>query len=43
MRERLREIVRQTCIALDVHIARGGLARDHESMFLSIPPKLLLA
>ena len=43
MRERLREIIRQTCMELGVHIVRGVLARDHVHMFLSIPPKLSLA
>ena len=43
MRERLREIIRQTCAELGVHIVRGVLARDHVHMFLSIPPKLSLA
>ncbi|TCS59035.1 putative transposase [Primorskyibacter sedentarius] len=43
MRERLREIIRQTCEELGVHIVRGVLARDHVHMFLSIPPKLLLS
>jgi len=43
IRERLREIIRQTCAELGVHIVRGVLARDHMHMFLSIPPKLSLA
>ena len=43
MRERLREIIRQTCAELGVHIVRGVLARDHIHMFVSIPPKLSLA
>ena len=43
MRERLREIIRQTCVELGVHIVRGVLARDHVHMFVSIPPKLSLA
>ena len=43
MRDRLREIIRQTCAELGVHIVRGVLARDHIHMFLSIPPKLSLA
>jgi REP element-mobilizing transposase RayT len=32
MRERLREIIRQTCVELGVHIVRGVLARDHVHM-----------
>ena len=43
MRERLREIVHQTCVEPRFHIVRGVLARDHVHMFLSIPPKLSLA
>ena len=43
MRERLREIIRQTCVELGVHIVRGVLARDHVHVFLSIPPKLSLS
>ncbi len=43
MRERIREIIRQTCEEMGVHILRGVLARDHVHMFLSIPPKLSLS
>ena len=43
MRERVREIIRQTCDEIGVHIVRGVLARDHVHMFLSIPPKLSLS
>jgi len=43
MRERIREIIRQTCDELGVHIVRGVLARDHVHMYLSIPPKLSLS
>ena len=43
MRERIREIIRQTCDEMGVHIVRGVLARDHVHMFLSIPPKLSLS
>ena len=43
MRERIREIIRQTCNEMGVHIVRGVLARDHVHMFLSIPPKLSLS
>ena len=39
MRERIREIIRQTCDEMGVHIVRGVLARDHVHMFLSVPPK----
>jgi putative transposase len=43
MRERLREIIRQTCAELGVHIVKGCLAQDHVHMFLSIPPHLALS
>ena len=43
MRERLREIIRQTCAEMGVHIVKGCLARDHVQMFLSIPPHLALS
>ncbi len=43
MRERMREIIPQTCERMGVDIVRGVLARDHIHMFLSIPPKLSLS
>lgn len=43
MRERIREIIRQTCRELGVHIVKGVLARDHVHMFLSVPPHLALS
>tara|TARA_R110002110_G_C12942421_1_gene669591 strand:- start:24 stop:371 length:348 start_codon:yes stop_codon:yes gene_type:complete len=43
MRERIREIICQTCAEMGVHIVRGVLAHDHVHMFLSIPPKLSLS
>lgn len=43
MRERIREIIIQTCNEQGVHIVKGVLARDHVRMFLSIPPKLSLS
>ena len=43
MRERLREIIRQTCAELGVHIVKGCLARDHVPTFLSVPPHLALS
>jgi len=42
MRERIREIIQQTCEEMGAHIVRGVLARDHVFIFLSIPPKLSL-
>ena len=43
MRERLRQIIRQTCDEIGVHIVKGVLGRDHVHMFLSVPPKLALS
>ena len=42
MRDRIREIIMQTCARLWVHIVKGVLVRDHVHMFLSIPPKVSL-
>lgn len=43
MRERIREIIRQTCAEMGVHIVKGVLARDHVHMFLSVPPQLAIS
>ncbi|AGI68703.1 putative IS200/IS605-family transposase [Octadecabacter antarcticus 307] len=43
MRERIREIIMQTCAEMGVRIAKGVLGRDHVHMFLSIPLKLSLS
>ena len=43
MRERIREIIVQTCAEMGGHIVQGVLGRDHVHMFLSIPPKLALS
>ncbi|MGB0903109.1 IS200/IS605 family transposase [Halocynthiibacter sp.] len=43
MRERLRDVIRQTCAELDVQIIKGVLARDHVHMFINVPPKLALS
>ena len=43
MRERIREIIVQTCAEMGVHIVQGVLGRDHVHMFLSITPKLALS
>ena len=43
MRERIREIIRQTCTELGVHIVKGVLARDHVHMFISVPPQIALS
>ena len=43
MRERVREIIRQTCSNLGVHIQKGVLSRDHVHMFISVPPHLSIS
>ncbi len=43
MRERIREIIRQTCCELGVHIEKGVLSTDHVHMFISVPPHLALS
>jgi REP-associated tyrosine transposase len=43
MRERLRDVIGQTCAELNVQIIKGVLARDHVHMFINVPPKLALA
>ena len=43
MRERIREIIRQACAEMGVHIVKGVLARDHVHMFISVPPQIALS
>ena len=43
MRERICEIIVQTCAEMGAHIVQGVLGRDHVHIFLSIPPKLALS
>ena len=43
MRERIREIIRQSCAEMGVHIVKGVLARDHVHMFISVPPQIALS
>ncbi len=43
MRERIREIIRQACAEMGVHIVKGVLAHDHVHMFLSVPPHLAIS
>ena len=43
MRERIHEIIIQTCVEMYVHIVKGVLGLDHVHMFLSAPPKLSLS
>ena len=43
MRERIREIIKETCAKLGLHIVKGVLAHDRVHLLLSIPPKLSLS
>lgn len=43
MRERIREIIVQTCQELGVHIEKGVLLTDHVRMFISVPPHIALS
>ena len=43
MRERIREIIVQTCAEMGVHIVQGVLGQDQVHMFFWIPPKLALS
>jgi putative transposase len=43
MRERIREIIIQTCQELGVHIEKGVLSTDHVHMFISVPPQVALS
>ena len=43
MRERLRDIIRQSCEEMGVSIVKGVLSTDHLHMFLFIPPHLHLS
>ncbi len=35
---RVRELIRQTCAALDVYIVSGHVSKDHVHLLLSVPP-----
>ena len=35
---RIRELIRQICISLDVQIMKGHISRDHVHLMLSVPP-----
>ncbi len=37
---RLRELIRQTCAALEVYIEQGHIAKDHVHLLVSVPPNL---
>ena len=37
---RTRELIRQTCMARDIHILKGHVSKDHVHILASCPPKL---
>jgi putative transposase len=37
---RLRELIKQTCGAMDVYILKGHISKDHEHLLLSVPPQV---
>jgi len=43
MRERIRDIIRQVCEELGVHIEKGVLSTDHIHRFISVPPHIALS
>ena len=43
MRERICEVIIQTCQKLGVHIAKGVLSTDHVQMFISVPLQIALS
>lgn len=38
---RLRELVRQTCEMMEVHILRGVVSKDHVHILVSAPPDMV--
>ena len=38
--ERARELIRQTCMSLDIKILKGHVSKDHVHLLLSSPPGL---
>ena len=38
--KRLRELVRQTCLTMDVYIISGHVAPDHIHLLVSVPPSI---
>jgi putative transposase len=41
--KRLRELVRQTCAAMDVYIISGHVAVDHVHLLVSVPPTIAVS
>ena len=40
---RSRDLIRQCCSSLDVHILKGHVGKDHVHLFVSVPPTLSLS
>ena len=40
---RVRELVRQTCATLDVHILSGHVSADHVHLLVSVPPSIAVS
>jgi putative transposase len=40
---RLRELIRQTCVTLDVYIISGHVSVDHVHLLVSVPPNLAVS
>jgi putative transposase len=40
---RVRELVRQTCATLDVHILSGHVSVDHVHLLVSVPPSIAVS
>ena len=36
--KRLRELIREICVAMDIEIIKGHISRDHVHLFVSVPP-----
>ncbi len=37
---RVREMVKATCLSLDVHVEKGHVSADHVHILVSVPPHL---
>ena len=37
---RVRELIREICMAYDVEIIKGNISRDHVHIFVSVPPHI---
>ena len=39
VKERIRELIRQTCDSMDIQIVRGHISTDHVHLYISYPPQ----